>query len=39
MHPNVSRVADAARGAGLDLEIRRFPEGTRTAVEAARAIG
>lgn len=39
MHPNVSRVADAARGAGLDLEIRRFPEGTRTAEDAARAIG
>jgi Cys-tRNA(Pro) deacylase len=39
MHPNVSRVADAARGAGVDLEIRRFPEGTRTAEDAARAIG
>ncbi len=39
MHPNVSRVADAARGAGIDLEIRRFPEGTRTAEDAARAIG
>jgi prolyl-tRNA editing enzyme YbaK/EbsC (Cys-tRNA(Pro) deacylase) len=39
MHPNLSRVADAARGAGFDLEIRRFPEGTRTAEDAARAIG
>jgi Cys-tRNA(Pro) deacylase len=39
MHPNVSRVADAARGAGVDLEVRRFPEGTRTAEDAARAIG
>jgi prolyl-tRNA editing enzyme YbaK/EbsC (Cys-tRNA(Pro) deacylase) len=39
MHPNVSRVADAARGAGVELEIRRFPEGTRTAEDAARAIG
>ena len=38
-HPNVSRVADAARAAGLDLEITRFPEGTRTAEDAARAIG
>ena len=24
---------------GLDLEVRRFPEGTRTAEDAARAIG
>ena len=27
------------RSAGLDLEVRRFPEGTRTAEDAARAIG
>ncbi len=39
MHPNVIRVADAARAAGIDVEIRRFPEGTRTAKDAARAIG
>jgi prolyl-tRNA editing enzyme YbaK/EbsC (Cys-tRNA(Pro) deacylase) len=39
MHPNVQRVADAGRRAGLELEIRRFPEGTRTADDAARAIG
>ena len=38
-HPSVSRVADAARTAGLELEITRFPEGTRTAEDAARAIG
>ena len=38
-HPSVSRVADAARSAGLELEIRRFAEGTRTAEDAARAIG
>ena len=39
MHPNLQRVADAGRRAGLELEIRRFPEGTRTAADAARAIG
>ena len=39
MHPNLQRVADAGRRAGLELEITRFPEGTRTAVDAARAIG
>ena len=39
MHPNVSRVVEAAAPAGLRLEVRRFPEGTRTAVDAARAVG
>ena len=39
MHPNVERVAAAARDAGLELEIVRFPEGTRTAADAARAVG
>ena len=39
MHPNVARVLAAARGAGLELEIERFPEGTRTADDAARAVG
>ena len=39
MHPNVTRVVDAARAAGLEIEVRRFPEGTRTAEDAARAIG
>jgi len=39
MHPNVARVADAARAAGLEIETTRFPEGTRTADDAARAIG
>lgn len=33
------RVAVAAAAAGLEIEIRRFPEGTRTAEEAARAVG
>ena len=39
MHPNLSRVVDAARRAGLEIEVTRFPEGTRTAADAARAVG
>jgi prolyl-tRNA editing enzyme YbaK/EbsC (Cys-tRNA(Pro) deacylase) len=39
MHPNVDRVVAAARASGLDLEVQRFPEGTRTASDAARAVG
>jgi prolyl-tRNA editing enzyme YbaK/EbsC (Cys-tRNA(Pro) deacylase) len=38
-HPNVVRVAEAARRAGIEIEVRRFPEETRTAEDAARAIG
>lgn len=38
-HPNVRRVLAAASELGLDLEIREFPDGTRTAAEAAAAIG
>lgn len=33
------RVAEAARALGLDIEVRQFPEGTRTAQDAANAIG
>lgn len=39
MHPNLDRVTDAARRVGLEIDVRRFPEGTRTAEDAARAIG
>ena len=39
MHPNVDRVVDAARTAGLEISVERFPEGTRTAEDAARAVG
>jgi prolyl-tRNA editing enzyme YbaK/EbsC (Cys-tRNA(Pro) deacylase) len=39
MHPNVARVVEAARAAGLEIEVTRFPEGTRTAADAARAVG
>jgi Cys-tRNA(Pro) deacylase len=33
------RVIEAARRAGVELEVREFPQGTRTAAEAAAAIG
>src|SRR3990170_8830958 len=39
MHPNVERVVAAARDTGLEIEVERFPEGTRTADDAARAVG
>jgi Cys-tRNA(Pro) deacylase len=39
MHPNVARVTDAARAAGVEISVERFPEGTRTAADAARAVG
>lgn len=39
MHPNVTRVVEAARRAGLELSLRNYPEGTHTADDAARAIG
>jgi prolyl-tRNA editing enzyme YbaK/EbsC (Cys-tRNA(Pro) deacylase) len=35
----IDRFTEAARLAGIRPEIRRFPEGTRTAGDAARAIG
>ena len=38
-HPSVQRVLDAAKEQGLRIEIGRFPEGTRTAADAARAVG
>ena len=38
-HPNVTRVVEAARAAGLEIRTRRFPEGTKTAQDAANAIG
>ena len=39
VHPNTLRVIAAAREAGLDITTRRFPEGTKTAADAAAAIG
>ncbi len=39
MHPNVVRVVEAAAAAGLEIDVDRFPAGTRTADDAARAVG
>ena len=39
VHPNVSRVVSAAKERGLDIVTKRFPEGTKTAADAAAAIG
>lgn len=39
LHRNAERVLAAARALGLDIEPREFPDGTRTAEDAARAIG
>ena len=39
IHPNVARVTQAAKAAGLEIEVRKFPEGTKTAQDAADAIG
>jgi prolyl-tRNA editing enzyme YbaK/EbsC (Cys-tRNA(Pro) deacylase) len=38
-HPNVRAVIAGAAAAGITIEPRRFPEGTRTAEDAAAAIG
>jgi prolyl-tRNA editing enzyme YbaK/EbsC (Cys-tRNA(Pro) deacylase) len=38
-HPNVERVIAAAAQRGLTIAPRRFPEGTKTALDAATAIG
>ncbi len=37
--PSVAAVVEAGRELGLDVRPRRFVEGTRSAVDAARAIG
>jgi prolyl-tRNA editing enzyme YbaK/EbsC (Cys-tRNA(Pro) deacylase) len=39
LHRNALRVQEAAHALGLDIEIRTFPQGTKTAVDAADAIG
>ena len=39
VHPNVSRVVSAAKERGLEINTKRFPEGTKTAADAAAAIG
>jgi prolyl-tRNA editing enzyme YbaK/EbsC (Cys-tRNA(Pro) deacylase) len=39
VHRNTTAVVDAARDLGLEVEIHEFPDGTRTAEDAARAVG
>ena len=39
VHPNVVRVVEAGRALGIDIVPRRFPDGTKTALDAATAIG
>jgi Cys-tRNA(Pro) deacylase len=39
VHPNVARVVEAGKKLGLNIQTRRFPEGTKTAQDAAEAIG
>ncbi len=39
LHRNAQRVVEAARALGFDLQVHSFPEGTRTAADAAAAIG
>jgi Cys-tRNA(Pro) deacylase len=38
-HRNVERVTRAAAERGLSIDVQRFPAGTRTAQDAARAVG
>jgi prolyl-tRNA editing enzyme YbaK/EbsC (Cys-tRNA(Pro) deacylase) len=35
----IDRFLEAARGQGIQPDVHRFPEGTKTAADAARAIG
>ncbi len=39
VHPNAERVEAALRAAGIDAEIREFSASTRTAADAAAALG
>jgi prolyl-tRNA editing enzyme YbaK/EbsC (Cys-tRNA(Pro) deacylase) len=39
VHPNTERVAAALRSGGVAVEIREFADSTRTAVQAADALG
>ena len=39
LHRNVQRVIDAGRALGIDVRPVTFPEGTKTAQDAANAIG
>jgi len=39
LHPNAALVVAAAAGAGVTISVEEFPAGTRTAVDAAAAVG
>jgi prolyl-tRNA editing enzyme YbaK/EbsC (Cys-tRNA(Pro) deacylase) len=39
LHANARRVVNAASERGIDIAVRRFPDGTKTAADAAAAIG
>lgn len=39
MHPNARRVSDAAAAAGVTIDVVEHPDGTRTAQDAADAVG
>lgn len=39
LHRNAQRVVDAGAAVGFTVEVHEFPDGTRTADDAARAIG
>lgn len=39
LHPSARRVAEWAQTRGLDLTIQEYPDGTRTAQDAADAVG
>jgi prolyl-tRNA editing enzyme YbaK/EbsC (Cys-tRNA(Pro) deacylase) len=39
MHPKAQQVVGAAAGAGLHVEVVEYPEGTRSAADAAAAVG
>lgn len=39
LHPNSRRVVEAGAAEGITVDVTRFPEGTRTAADAAAAIG
>ena len=39
MHANAARVVASARDEGLEIQVVEYPEGTRTAAEAAAAVG
>lgn len=39
MHANAQRVIEAAANAGITIEVVEYPDGTRTAQDAAAAVG